>query len=149
MKISKYLPIAFIVFALIGFADATFLTIQHFLGKVPPCLVTKGCSTVLTSKWSEIAHVPISLIGAIFYVLLLVLTIAFLSSGKKVFFQIAIYGTWAGFITSLWLVGLQVFVIKDICFYCMISASSSTALFIIGLIAFIKSRKEETETIVA
>jgi len=141
MKISRGLSFIFLFFALVGFLDATYLTAQHFLGKVPPCLVTEGCSTVLTSKWSEIMGVPVSLIGAIYYVVILLLTIAFLSSGKKIFLALAIYGTWVGFAASIWFVGLQVFVIKDICFYCMISAFSSTLLFITGLILLKKSKK--------
>jgi uncharacterized membrane protein len=42
--------------------------------------------------------------------------------------------TWVGLLASLYLVFLQLFVIKSICIYCMVSAGSSTILFILGVL---------------
>jgi len=146
MKTLKITSILFLLVALVGFVDATYLTVQHFIGVVPPCLITKGCSTVLTSQWSAVGPVPISLLGAIYYLVLIVLALAYLSSGKKRFLTTAAFGTFLGFIASLWLFGLQLFIIKDLCFYCLISGLTSTILFIIGLFIFRQIKKLPVET---
>ena len=43
---------------LIGLADALYLTSQHYAGIIPPCYVTTGCETVLTSAWNKIVGIP-------------------------------------------------------------------------------------------
>ncbi len=133
MSLSKKLTIAFLVLTIIGFIDAVFLTVEHYIGVIPPCGIVEGCSTVLTSKWSILFGVPISLIGAINYLLLFVITLASLTSHKQKLAVFAACASAIGFAVSLWLVGLQLFSIKQICLYCMTSAGISTALFVVGV----------------
>jgi uncharacterized membrane protein len=61
---------------------------------------------------------------------ILILTALYIQTENKIFFQIASLFTMCGFLTSLLLVYLQIFVIGAICIYCMGSATSSTLLFI-------------------
>jgi uncharacterized membrane protein len=134
MKISRVLQIVFLVLAIAGFIDATYLTVQHFLGKIPPCAITSGCETVLTSQWNNILGIPVSLLGAINYLVLLILTILyFTTESRKIMFWTALLST-IGFGFSIWFVSLQFFVIKSICIYCMVSAAISTLLFVTGML---------------
>ena len=141
MKISKTLIIIFLAASFIGFLDAAYLTIQHYLGVVPPCAITGGCATVLTSAYQKIFGIQVALLGAIYYLALFLLTIAYLTSGRKALILLAALATPIGFIASLWFVCLQLFVIKAICFYCMISALTSTTLFVVGIMIIINYRK--------
>jgi len=104
------------ILAIIGFADAVFLTTQHYLGEIPPCSVVEGCETVLTSPYATILGIPVALFGALFY-----LAILFKPSRLLAFL---------GFLASLTLLYLQLFVIKAICLYCLISLVTSTGIFI-------------------
>lgn len=135
----------FAVLAVIGFLDATYLTTEHFLGTIPPCVVSDGCGAVLTSKWSTIAGTPIALMGALFYLFLLVLTLVYLRTGNKKLMLIATLGTIVNITVSAFLVSLQLFVIKQICFYCMVSAGVSTALFIVGIFIFFGLRAKSSD----
>lgn len=149
MQNVRHLTFVFLAVALAGFLDATYLTAEHFIGSVPPCFVASGCETVLTSEWSVIYGVPLALIGAIFYLSLLILAIFYLRSRpenncKEKVIRTAIYGSSAGFLASLLFVFLQLFVIKEICFYCMISACTSTALFVTGILIYLKLNKKPT-----
>lgn len=132
MKIPNWLIVAFIAVSFLGFLDATYLTAQHYLGTIPPCVITTGCNTVLTSEHSVIFGIPTALVGAIYYLLLFLLAILSLDL-KRAIIRLAAYLTPIGFLASLYFVYLQLFVIKEICSYCLMSAITSTLLFIFGL----------------
>ena len=132
-KIHRGIVIAFFSAALIGFIDAAYLTFEHFLGRVPPCSILHGCEKVTTSPYAEVFGIPLALFGAVYYFLLLVLVIAFFDLKNDKILKIATVITPVGFLASLYFIYIQLFVIKAICLYCMISAAASTALFIFGM----------------
>ncbi len=133
-KTLNYLLIAFFVVAVIGFSDASYLTIKHFQGTAPKCHILEGCDIVTSSKYSKILGIPVALLGSMYYFLMAALIVFYYDSRKKLSLKIAGYLTWTGFIMSIWFVYLQLFVLNSICVYCMGSAASSTTLFILGQI---------------
>lgn len=146
MKSQKIFAILFLVIALIGFADATYLTIQDSLNVIPPCFVASGCETVLTSAWSKIGGIPVALLGALYYLAIVILSGIFLFTKKESVLRITSWGTFLGLFATLWFVSLQLFIIKNICFYCMISAATSITLFIVGSVYIFRKPKVETIT---
>jgi uncharacterized membrane protein len=132
-KTKKWISIAFLVIALIGFADSTFLAFEHYKGVTPPCSIVEGCEEVTTSKYSAIGPVPIALLGSLYYLAILVLTTAYLDSRKEILIRLAAYLAFSGFAVSLILIYLQLFVIHAICLYCMGSATTSTILAGLGI----------------
>src|SRR5437879_10466505 len=62
------------VLAFIGMVDALYLSVKRNAGPIP-CHVTRGCTDVLTSRYSEIASVPLSWFGLGFYVVILSLAV--------------------------------------------------------------------------
>lgn len=122
------LVVILIIIAGIGFIDATYLTVEHFLGTVPPCSI-EGCQTVLTSKYSEIAGIPIALGGAVYYFLILLSLFIYKDTKKDkiILFSFALVSL--GFIVSISLVSIMLFVLKAICLYCIGSAITTTVLF--------------------
>lgn len=140
-KYQRIISILFFVFSSLGFLDATYLTVEHYKGSIPPCTID-GCEIVLTSAQSVIWGVPVALMGSVYYLLILLLSIYVLDSKKNIILKKISYITIFGFLGSIYFVYLQLFVIKNICQYCMISAGTSTALFILGMILLYKSKKE-------
>lgn len=130
---SKFLAPVFAIFSFIGFLDAAFLTIEHFAGRVPPCGIFTGCDTVTTSQYATILGIPVALLGALYYLSILVLTIAYWDSKKPQFLNVASLLTITGFLASAYFIFLQLFVIKALCLYCVISAANSTILFAAAL----------------
>lgn len=126
----------------IGFLDSAYLTITHFIGEPVTCGFFTGCELVTSSEYSAIAGIPIALFGALYYLFWVLLTVWHLDSKNPVFFRILPL-TAAGFGASLILIGIQVFIIHAICVYCMLSAASSTALFILSFILR-KARSDKT-----
>lgn len=115
--------------ALLGLADASYLSFEHFSGAIPPCTVG-GCETVLTSPYATIAGIPLALLGVGYYLALLVLTRL---EGQRSLIALAALTSF-GVAASAGLVYLQVAVIGAICLYCLISAGTTTLLWILTLI---------------
>lgn len=131
--IPKWLPVLFIALSFLGFSDATYLTAKHYLGSPVTCILFEGCEKVTTSPYSVVYGVPVALLGALYYATVLILAVAYFDSRRISILKLMAAITPAGFLASLWFVYLQLFVINAICFYCMVSAATSTALFGLGM----------------
>ena len=143
MKIPNWLIIAFLAVSFLGFLDAAYLTAQHYLGTIPPCVITTGCETVLTSEHSIIFGIPTALLGSFYYLLLFLLAVFSLDM-KRGIIRFAAFLTPMGFLASLYFVYLQLFIIEEICTYCMVSAATSTILFVLGLFIIINLFQSKT-----
>lgn len=121
--------------SLIGFVDAAYLTAKHYLGAPPPCGAFGGCETVTTSEYATIAGAPVALLGALYYLAVFLAVIAYLDTRRPGILRMTAGFTAVGFIASVWFVYLQLFVIRAICPYCMLSALASTVLFSAGIAA--------------
>ncbi|MEK9184667.1 MAG: dihydroorotate dehydrogenase (quinone), partial [Patescibacteria group bacterium] len=134
--IPKKLSLYFAILSFLGFVDASYLSIEHFLGKIPPCSIIKGCDIVTTSSYSVVAGVPIAFVGAIYYLIIFLCSIALIINPRALFNRIIKILIPIGFVTSLYLVYVQIAVLKAICLYCMFSATISL-LFMLGLVSII------------
>jgi uncharacterized membrane protein len=128
------LPLLAAVVALFGLGDAIYLTIHHLTGEMVPCTVTGGCETVLTSSYAEIGGLPIAAFGAIAYFMAFSLAILAAFGNRRAWFFFGLQVSLMA-LASSYLVYLQLFVIKAICQYCMLSAGVCFTLFIIALIS--------------
>src|SRR3990167_8415706 len=99
--------IVILLLSFLGFWDATYLTILHYKNAFPPCTITSGCETVLTSKYATILGIPIALIGSLFYLLLIGISILLLTDFKKIFVKILSLMIFLGTLVSLILIYIQ------------------------------------------
>ena len=129
----KWIIFALIIVSFIGFLDATYLTVKHYTGTPIACSIFEGCEKVTTSPYATVFNIPVALYGALYYLFTFFLSVAYLDTKRNLFISAIPPLTAIGFIASVWFVYLQLFVIKAICPYCMISAATSTALFILGI----------------
>lgn len=133
----------FIIFALIGLADASFISYEMANYSLPPCSEGFDCAAVLTSQYAHIGPLSLSNLGIFYYIVILTLAILHyieFDFGKyKIFkhsllehvqpFDLLLAGTGLGFLVSLYLLSLMAFVIQAWCLYCLVSAISSATLF--------------------
>lgn len=121
------------ILSLIGLGDAIYLTVQHLSGASVRCTLISGCSEVLSSSYSHIGPIPLAAIGAVAY--FVVFSLAVLSaSGYQTTERLLMVVVSLMFLTTLWLVYLQAFVIHHFCQYCLLSAAVTTAL--LGVVIF-------------
>lgn len=116
--------------AFLGFIDATYLTVKHFLGSIPPC-TTSGCETVLTSPYASILGLPVALIGAIYYLLVIGMAGNILPMPprtRRVLLQSLVS---VAFLGSLGFLYLQAVVIGAYCIYCLGSLAATSTLLLL------------------
>lgn len=136
-KRGKYLYVATALLALVGLADALYLTVQHLTGQTVRCTVTSGCSEVLSSSYAVVAGYPLAALGgaAYFSVFSLATLVLF---GYRIAGKLLLPLVGGMFLVSLYLVYLQAFVIRAFCQYCLLSAAVTTGLMILALLAWKK-----------
>ncbi|HEX5873685.1 MAG TPA: vitamin K epoxide reductase family protein [Pyrinomonadaceae bacterium] len=122
------------ILSLIGLADALYLTVQHVTGQTLQCTIISGCSEVLSSRYAEMAGVPLAAIGAAAY--FSVFSLATLAAfGYRIAGTLLTLLVAAMFLVSLWLIYLQAFVIRQFCQYCLLSAAITVGLLVTALMA--------------
>lgn len=146
-QIPKWIAIVLIVLASIGFIDATFLTIEHYRNVIPPC-TTDGCEIVLTSSYSAILGIPVALLGALYYLLLLVLLLAYIDTKNTKVLKSALIFTSLGLVAGIYFFIIQAFVIHAFCQYCLVSGFTSALLFIISMTVLYKYKDGGVEVVV-
>jgi len=138
---------ALLAVSLLGFIDAAYLSAKFYLGETPTCFLLKGCDVVTTSSYSSVAGVPIALFGALFYLAVFVLSLAFLDRrAPKLLKWIGAISV-PGFLFTLYLVYLQFFVLHALCIYCMFSALTSTTVFVLALIGMRLLRRTQVNAV--
>ncbi len=131
----------FLLFSFLGFLDASFLTVEHYRGVIPPCTITHGCEQVTTSPYSQIIGIPVALLGALYYLGIFLSIVLYLDIKDERILRVVAYGTITGLLFSLWFTFLQAFIIRAWCQYCLGSAVTSTMLFVVGMI-YLRQRKK-------
>jgi uncharacterized membrane protein len=130
--------------SLIGLADSIYLTVEHLSGRSVRCTIVTGCSEVLSSPYASVRGVPLALVGASAY--FMVFSLATLAAfGYKVAGQLLAIVVAIMFVTTLWLLYLQGFVIRAFCQFCLLSAL--VTLILTALVIVIRQRKHPVPTL--
>lgn len=124
------LPLLAAIVALIGLADAVYLTVHHYTAEPIPCSIVAGCETVLTSSYAEIAGIPLAAFGAAAY--FIAFSLALLTAfGNRAMWALFGVQTVLMSLITVWLLYLQAFVIGAFCQFCLVSAATSFTLLIL------------------
>lgn len=117
------------LFSFLGFLDASYLAIEHYLGGVPPCSIVAGCEIVLISSYAEVFGVPVALLGALYYFAIFMSALLIISLDLEFLWILIVIISSAGLLASAYFVYLQIFVIGAICLYCFFSATMTFLIF--------------------
>lgn len=121
------LYVATALLSLVGLADTIYLTVQHVTGQSVRCTIVSGCSEVLSSPYATVRGIPLALLGAAAYFTAFSLaTLAAFGHQLAAKLLIALVGLM--FLTTLWLLYLQAFVIGHFCQFCLLSAAVTIIL---------------------
>lgn len=121
--------------ALAGIFVALYLFLYK-IGRIGNLSCSIGsCETVNLSRWSIFLGAPVAAWGVGFYVVMFGLSVAGLqdryaeSLGMS---KLLAFLSGGGFLFSVWLTSLELFVIHAICQWCVISAIIVTAIFVVA-----------------
>ncbi|HJU85742.1 MAG TPA: vitamin K epoxide reductase family protein [Gemmatimonadota bacterium] len=117
------------VLALVGFADAAYLTATHYAGSSVFCGASGGCETVLASEFATLGPVPIALVGAVYYALASLVAWTQAGSWSRTTARALAGLAGLAFAVSVVLFGIQAFALHAWCRFCLVSAAITTLLF--------------------
>jgi len=132
--------------AALGIIDSIYLWIIKITNNKALCIQGVGdCWSVNTSIYSEVSGIPVSVLGLLMYIAVLVV---WFMLPKSPLFQrygpiLSFALTLVGVIFSAYLTYLEIAVIKAICPFCVISAVLVVILFIVSLIQLFQSPGEK------
>ncbi len=113
--------------ALVGLADATYLTASHLSGETVTCFGAANCSEVLGSSYAKVGPVPLAAFGVFSY--LVAFSAAVLAAFGVSRARIVLFAAVAAmFLATLWLLYVQAFILHAFCSYCLLSAALIFAL---------------------
>jgi uncharacterized membrane protein len=125
-----------VVLSAIGLVDSSYLAWIKLGNQEIMCADIGGCDVVNSSRYSEIGGIPIALIGAVAYIVILLFLLIenrsdFLQENSPLYiFGLSLIGTlYSGYLTYL-----EVAVINAICPYCVLSAVMMLVIFILSVV---------------
>jgi uncharacterized membrane protein len=133
-----------IALTVIGLLVATYMTVYAITSNDNMCVGSQDCSVVNASKYSKIEiaglRIPVAVLGmagyaAILAVVLLEQRMGFLEqNGTLVFFGLSLMG----FLFTLYLIYVEVALIKAYCPFCIASQVAMTLIFILSVIRVVR-----------
>ena len=117
---------------MVAIVIAGYLAFQALTGsQVAGCGPSEGCGKVLSSKWSSVLTVPVSLPGIAMYLgLLFTLPKARQNKGGA---TVALALAFSIIFGALWFTGVQMFLIKSYCVYCCATHAIATVASLLAL----------------
>lgn len=134
--------------SLIGIADTAYLSYTRATHGDLSCSILSGCNIVAASPESVLfGIVPLAYLGLAFYIAIFVLALIFLFSQTKAVLWLLVTATGLGFLSSIYFLYVQAYVIGAFCIYCLISAATATLLFALVILLVWRSFKRASEKV--
>ena len=136
----KWLYRASIALVILGVLVSIYMTVYKLTSNDSMCLGSGDCSTVNASRYSEVNGIPVAAIGIVGY--LAILATLFFENRNSFFRQngpLMVFGmALTGFLFTVWLIYVEIALIKALCPFCITSQISMTIIFIIAVIRLIR-----------
>jgi uncharacterized membrane protein len=129
-----------ILFTVIGLLVSIYMTIFKITNNESMCIGSHGCSVVNSSRYSEVNGIPVAVIGVVGYLAILAALLLeqrpsfFQQNGTLLFFGLSL----TGFLFTLYLIFVEVALIKAYCPFCITSQIVMTLIFIISVIRLVR-----------
>lgn len=120
-------------FAVVAFGASAYLTYAHFTS--PEVLVCGdagrvNCEAVTTSAWSEVAGIPVALLGFLWAVAMVALFVPAADRWPRAG-RLRRLGALAGAVSVLWLVYVEFVLVGAICLWCTVVHIAALGMFAI------------------
>lgn len=125
---------------IIGLLVSIYMTIFKITSNDKMCIGSKDCSVVNASRYSEVNGIPVAVIGVAGYLALLAAQWLerkpgfFQQNSAMLFFALSI----TGFLFTLYLIYVEIALIKAYCPFCITSQVTMTLIFILSVIRLVK-----------
>ena len=133
------IQITIFVLGLCGFWVARHIYRHKKIKKPLICPIGFDCNFVVHSNYSEFMHVPLEVFGMIYYALLslsYLFFIFFLEAMPDIVSLFLLVASFGAFVFSLYLLFIQIFILRKGCSWCIVSALITILIFILTLFSF-------------
>jgi len=125
---------------IVGLLISIYMTIYKITSDNRMCLGSGDCATVNSSPYAEVNGIPVAVIGIAGYAAILA---AHYLETKRGYFSrngtLLIFGmALTGFLFTLWLVYVEIALIKAYCPFCVTSQVAMTVIFILSVIRLVR-----------
>jgi uncharacterized membrane protein len=130
-----------VALVIVGLAVSVYMTIYKYTGNEGMCLGSGDCSTVNASVFSEVNGIPVAVLGIVGYAAILIVhfyedKMEFMrKNGTMLIFGMSL----TGFIFTLWLIYVELAILKAICPFCVTSQVAMTLIFFIAVARLIRN----------
>jgi len=131
---------SFMLLAFLGFIDTMYLTANHYFGVPLQCGGSRGCETVTTSVYAYFYGTPIALFGTLYYLGIFFGSLLASEYRSYTFLKYVSVATIIGLMVTIYFMIIMFGVLNAMCYYCIASAITSTALFAIGYGTLLKEK---------
>jgi uncharacterized membrane protein len=135
MSSSRILKLTLTALTLAGLGVAAYLTYVHYAGIKPICTTGGSCEKVQTSVYSELAGVPVALIGLLGYTAILGLLLYPESESTRFAMTVLVL---IGFAFSAYLTYRELYSIHAVCEWCASSAVILTVMAPLAIWRFLR-----------
>ena len=136
----KWLYRASVALVIVGLLVSIYMTIYKATSNDSMCLGSGDCSTVNASSYSEVNGIPVAVFGVFGY--LAILVVLYFENRNRFFKQnstLMIFGmALTGFLFTLWLIYVEVVLLKALCPFCVTSQTAMTIIFMIAVMRLIR-----------
>ena len=132
--------IALVTLAIMGLLVSIYMTIYKITSNDNMCIGSKDCSVVNASRYSELYGIPVAVFGVLGYAAILAVLLLerkrgfFSQNGNMLLFGLSL----TGFLFTLYLIFLEIALIKAYCPFCIASQATMTIIFILSVIRVVR-----------
>lgn len=119
-----------IVLGLLGMINTSYLIWKDRKKQPLVCPIGQDCNAMLNSKWNKILFIRNDILGLLFYAGVMVGAILLYFNTDGIVKTLLIIGSGIGVLFSGFLVFVQARIIKNYCFYCLVSAFLTLLIFL-------------------
>jgi uncharacterized membrane protein len=129
-----------IVLTIIGLLVSIYMTIYKITSNDSMCVGSGDCKTVNASRYAEVYGIPVAVLGVAGYSAILAVLFLerrpgfFQENGSLLFFGLSL----TGFLFTLYLIFVEVALIKAYCPFCITSQTVMTIIFIISVVRLVR-----------
>lgn len=129
-----------IILSLAGFSLAFFIYYKKCHDHQLVCPLRSDCNVVVRSSYSKFCSLPVEILGMIYFGLIFILQAIFILyptlSLSMIWLLFSLAISLIAFVFSIYLTAIQLFILRQWCFWCIICACISAAIFILRLSIF-------------
>src|ERR1044071_81402 len=129
-----------LILTILGLLVSIYMTIFKITNNAKMCIGSHGCSVVNSSRYAEVNGIPVAVLGVVDYAAILAVLFLerrpgfFQQNGTLLFFGLSL----TGFLFTLYLIFVEVALIKAYCPFCITSQTAMTLIFIISVIQLVR-----------